>query len=286
MISEEYADLHAHTTASDGTYTPTELVSAACAAGLTYLAVTDHDTLGGLPEALAAARAAGIRLLPGVELSAEGAPGKCHLLGLGIDPDHADLRDTLATLSANRRARNARMADRLTALGMSITLEEVTAAAPTGANVGRPHFAQTMVAKGYVRDTQEAFNRYLGDEAAAYVEKQTLSPGEAIRLIHDAGGLCFIAHPGLLKLAQHETQETRMSALKALGLDGLEAYYSAYSPAETERFLRLAAKLGMLVTGGSDFHGANRPEVRIGQVIDGAPLPASRLPQDLLARAI
>jgi hypothetical protein len=282
-----YADLHAHTTASDGTFTPTELVQAARVAGLTYLAVTDHDTLSGLPEAIAAAReVGGIRLLCGVELSADGPPGKCHLLGLGIDPAHAGLKNTLATLSANRRERNARMAERLGTLGVPVTLEEVTAVAPPGANVGRPHFAQTMVMKGYVRDTREAFDHYLGDTAAGYVEKQTLTPAEAIELVHDAGGLCFVAHPGLMKLAEHETQETRAAALKALGLDGLEAYYSAYPPVQTERFARLAAKLGLLVTGGSDFHGANKPDVPLGIVNDGAPLPADLLPRALLERAL
>lgn len=281
-----YADLHAHTTASDGTLTPAGLVAAAKAAGLTYLAVTDHDTLSGLPAALAAARTTGIRLLCGVELSAEGAPGKCHLLGLGIDPDHAPLRDTLAQLSENRRARNEKMAVRLSALGMPLSLGEVTALAPPGANVGRPHFAAALVAKGYVRDAREAFDRYLGDEAAAYVEKATLTPAECAALIHDANGLCFVAHPGLLRLAEHETHETRLAAYRAVGVDGIEAYYGANTPAQTDRFVRLAARLGLLVTGGSDFHGANKPDVFLGRVLDGAPLPASLLPPALLGRAI
>ena len=280
------ADLHTHTTASDGTFTPTELIKAAHAAGLTYLAVTDHDTTAALPEAIAAAQGTGIRLLCGVELSAEGAPGKCHLLGLGIDPAYTELNQILASLSANRRARNAQIAERLQKLGVPVTLDEVTAAAPVGANVGRPHFAQVLVAKGLVRDTRDAFDRYLGDDAAAYVTKATLSPAEAIALIHAAGGLCFLAHPGLMKLPTHETMETRTAALQSLGIDGLEAYYSAYSPALTDRFVRLAAKRGLLVTGGSDFHGANKPTVSLGIVRDSAPLSADRLPPELLSRAL
>lgn len=281
FLPPAYADFHAHTTASDGTFTPTELVRAAHDAGLTYLAVTDHDTTHGVPEAMQAAKENGIRLLPGVELSAEGQPGKCHLLGLGIDPDHGPLIDTLRQLSENRRQRNEKMAQRLTGLGVPITLEEVTAAAPPGANVGRPHFADVLVQKGYVRDKYEAFARYLGDDAAGYVEKETLSPADAIRLVHDAGGYCFLAHPALVKMNEHETFETRWAAYQALGLDGIEAYYNLHTPAQTERFVRLAQKLNLLVTGGSDFHGANKPDVRLGEVIDGAKLNAELLPEVL-----
>lgn len=284
--SSSYADFHAHTTASDGTATPTELVRSARDAGLTYLAVTDHDTTAGVAEALRVGQEIGVKILPGVELSAEGPPGKCHLLGLGIDPSYAPLNDTLRALSEARRVRNDKMAARLRSLGVPITLEEVTAVAPPGANVGRPHFAQVLVDKGIVSDKDEAFRRYLADDRPGHVEKETLSPADSIALIHAAGGLCFIAHPGLLKLAQHETYETRLRALKLLGMDGLEAYYSSYSPAETDRFVRLAAKLDLLVTGGSDYHGANKPGVPLGIVLDGAPLPASLLPPSLLALAL
>lgn len=281
-----FADFHAHTTASDGTFTPTELVRAALAAGLTYLAVTDHDTTAGIPEALAAARGTGLRLLPGVELSAEGPPGKCHLLGLGIDPFHTQLNSTLAALSENRRARNEKMAARLRTLGVSITLEEVTQAAPPGANVGRPHFAQVLLDRGVVSSLKEAFDRFLGDNKAAYIEKETLSPADCIALVHEAGGLCFLAHPSLVRLAAHETDETRLTALKALNIDGVEAYYSSHTPAQTEKYLRLAEKLGLRVTGGSDFHGANKPDIPLGIVNDGKRLPAPLLPSVLLEKSI
>ncbi|MBB6051894.1 PHP domain-containing protein [Armatimonas rosea] len=280
------ADLHTHTTASDGTLTPTELVTAAHQCGLGLLAVTDHDTTAGVAEAQAAALGYGMQFLAGVELSAEGAPGKCHLLGLGIDPHHAPLVTTLATLSENRRQRNLKIIARLNALGVAITLEEVIALAPRGANIGRPHIAAVLLAKGVVTDLREAFTRYLADDAAAYVEKATLSPAEAIALVHEAGGLCFLAHPGLLKLAAHETHESRVRALAALGLDGIEAYYSSYSPADEARFLRLAEKYQLLVTGGSDFHGDNKPDVPLGIVRDGKPLARTLLPGPLLARAV
>jgi 3',5'-nucleoside bisphosphate phosphatase len=280
------ADLHTHTTASDGTLTPTELADAAHQCGLSLLAVTDHDTTAGVAEAQACALAHNLQFLPGVELSAEGAPGKCHLLGLGLDPTYPPLIETLARLSENRRQRNTKIITRLNALGMEITLEEVTQHAPPGANIGRPHFAATLLARGLVADTREAFTRYLADDAAAFVEKETLSPAECAALVHAAGGLCFLAHPGLLRLAAHETQESRIRALKEVGIDGIEAYYSSHSPAEEGRFLRLAEKYSLLVTGGSDFHGANKPDVPLGLVRDGKPLARVLLPDQLLARVV
>jgi len=281
-----YADFHAHTTASDGTTEPEALVRQAKEVGLTYLAVTDHDTTAAVPRALVAARELGIRLMCGVELSADGAPGKCHMLGLGIDPGHAEMNATLRELSESRRARNEKIITRLRSLGIDITMAEVTAVAPAGANVGRPHFAQTLIAKGVVQTNQEAFDRYLADDAAAYVTRDSLTPAEAVRLVHDAGGLAFIAHPGLLRLSEQETYQTRFAALKALGMDGIEAYYSSYSPALTEKLLRIAEKLELMVTGGSDFHGDNKPGVHLGVVRDGDRLVADLLPTGLLERAV
>lgn len=271
------ADLHTHTTASDGTFSPTELVCAAKEIGLELLAVTDHDTVAGVAEAQREAERVGLRLLPGVELSAEGAPGKCHLLGLGIDPENAMLLETLARLSANRRARNEKIIGRLNSLGVNVTYDEVVAVAPPGANVGRPHFAQLLVQRGVVPDTNSAFQRYLADDGPAYVEKATLTPAECANLIHGAGGLCFVAHPGLLKLPAHETIEARLLAYISAGVDGIEAYYSQHSPADEARFLRLAEKHSWPVCGGSDFHGAAKPHVKLGVVTNGGPLDTRAL---------
>ena len=276
-----YADLHTHTTASDGTFTPTEVVRAAAEAGLAAVAVTDHDTVGGLAEAAEAARSLGVRFVPGVELSAIGPPGKCHLLGLRIEPDNAPLRQTLHALSEDRRTRNGRIAERLQAQGVPITLAEVTAVAPTGANVGRPHFAQTLVEKGIVATIPEAFERFLGDRAPAYVPAASLSPEEAIGLIHGANGLAFLAHPGLVRLNSGETWRERLADLRRIGLDGLEVYYPKHSLPDIDRFRDLARDLGLLVTGGSDFHGANKPDVPLGIVLEGQGVPFSLLPPDL-----
>lgn len=281
-----FADFHAHTTASDGTLTPTELVQAAQDAGVSYLAVTDHDTTAGVAEAIRAAEGTGVAILPGVELSAEGAPGKCHLLGLGIDPEHDEMAGTLERLSENRRTRNQRMLDRLTQLGKPLTMDDVLAVAPDGANIGRPHIAQAMVKKGYVKDMKAAFDRYIGDNKPGYIAKDTLTPCDAIRLIHQAGGLCFLAHPGLLRLHKHETEEARFRALKGLDLDGIEVFYSSHTYAQTGRFQRLVEKMGFLITGGSDFHGANKPFVRLGYVRYGQRLPANAVSPVLLERVL
>lgn len=281
-----YADLHAHTTASDGTLTPTELIEAAQAAGIALLAVTDHDTTAGVAEAQRAAERAGIVLVPGVEISIEepyppAGTGKFHLLGLGIDPENAALNGTLARVSAARRERNGRIVERLQRLGVAVTLEEVAGFAPPGANIGRPHFAAALVARGAVSDTREAFARYLADGAAAYVGRETLGFDEAVGLLHEAGGLCFLAHPILMKLASHETLETRIRMLESRGLDGIEAYYSQHTPADEARLLRLAGALGLQVCGGSDFHGAHKPETPLGMVRDGAPLPLAQLAEPI-----
>ncbi len=173
------------------------------------------------------------------------------------------------------------MAENLQALGVPLTLAEVTAAAPPEANVGRPHFAQTLVDKGIVADLSEAFDRFLGDNAPAYVPSASLIPAEAIALIHAAGGLAFLAHPGLLRLAPGETARERLAALKALGLDGVEVFYPKHTVPQIDRFQSLAHDLGLLVTGGSDFHGANKPDVPLGVVLNGHGVPLHLLPPAL-----
>lgn len=283
------ADFHAHTTASDGTATPEELARTATDAGLSYLAVTDHDTAKAVGAVIAEARRIGtMKIVPGVEISARGKPGSCHLLGLGVDYLAPSLNDTLAELLAARNERNELLAERLTRLGAPVTVAEVRGYAPIGSNLGRPHFAQTLLAKGYVLSLQEAFDRYLGDNAAGFIPKEDLSPADSIALIHSVGGLSFLAHPGLLTLSRHETMETRIKEYKETGLVGIEAYYSRHTPAQTEMFLRLAQKYGLLVTGGSDYHGANRPGTYLNRVLNEGtePLPAGLLPEILLERAV
>jgi predicted metal-dependent phosphoesterase TrpH len=271
-------DLHAHTTASDGSLSPTELVTRASELGLAALAVTDHDTLGGLAEARAAASVRGLDLLAGVELSVEDEGGRFHLLGYGFDPESAELAEKLTALRASRAARNDQMAARMTELGLPVTMDDVRAEAGEDAEViARPHFAQAMLKKGVVTSVKEAFDRYLSTGKPLYQPKEVLTPAEAISLLHRAGGVAVMAHPGLVPLSRAALGDRVCALASDAGLDGLEAYYSQHSPADTERFLQIAARHGLLVTGGSDFHGTPKPDVPLGVVYAGKPAPPALL---------
>ncbi len=269
-------DLHTHSTASDGALSPAEIARAAQEAGLAAVALTDHDTTEGLAEFLAAARPDGPELVPGVELSVERPDGgSLHLVGLWVDPGEPRLQAGLARVQAARRERNPKMVARLRRLGLEITLEEVVAAAG-GGQVGRPHFAQVLVDKGMVGGPGEAFGRYLKKGAPAYVEKERLSAREAIGLIRGAGGVSILAHPGLLEL-HPAVLEQLVRQLKEQGLMGLEAYYSEHQPALERQLLGLAARLGLAVSGGSDFHGPSKPGIRLGAGQGTLRVPATLL---------
>ncbi len=256
-------DLHVHTTHSDGTLTPRQVVEAAARLGLRALAVTDHDSVDGNPEALAAGRELGVPVLPGVELSVRWQGITFHLLGYGVARLSPDVVRTFRRLIESRNARNPRMVERLRALGIEITLEEVEAVAP-GHVVGRPHFAQVLVRKGVVRSVQEAFDRLIGRGQPAYVDKERLPPAEACRLIRKAGGLPVLAHPGLLEEKHPAFVPRLVEHLLDHGLAGIEAYYSRHTPDQVARYRALARTHGLLVTGGSDFHQPDGEGPRLG----------------------
>jgi len=268
-------DLHAHTTASDGTLTPAELMRLASEIGLTAVAVTDHDTLGGLSEASDAAGSAGVELVPGVEISVDYKPGKMDMLGLLIEADAPAISQRLTDLQANRASRNDRMLAKLTGLGIDLTLEDVRAES-SGHSLGRPHMARALVRKRVVDSVQEAFDLYLGAGGAAYIPKDKIGPAEAIRLIHDAGGLAFIAHPSTMKL-EDDALGPELRRLRELGLDGVECYYSQYDAARIQSLLRLARSAGLLPSGGSDFHGGTKLHVSLGKVDGDLPAPTALL---------
>lgn len=277
-------DLHAHTTASDGSLSPTELVRKAAALGLTALAVTDHDTLGGLAEAQSAAAEVGMELVPGVELSVEDDGGRFHLLGYLFDPNNIPLQETLVRIRAGRAARNEQMAQKMADLGLPITMDDVRAEAGEDTEViARPHFAQALIKKGVVTSVKEAFDRYLATGKPLYMPKEVLTPRDAIAMIHAAGGVAVMAHPGLIALSAIALAQRIETLAREDGLDGLEAYYSQHSPADTTRFLALAQANTLLVTGGSDFHGTPKPHVFLGVVSEGKPAPISLL-ADIRAR--
>ncbi len=256
-------DLHTHSTASDGSFSPKQLVRLAQDVGLAALALTDHDTVEGLAEAEQEAQKLQISFVPGVEISVKfEGPGHFHLLGYFIDYRHPALVETLTKLKEARACRNQLMLKKLQALGIDIQWEEVVAVSG-GGEIGRPHLARILVKKGLVKDIDEAFEKYLAKGASAYVPKARLTPEEAFKVIHQAGGLTSLAHPYYLKLAPEELT-AYIIHLKELGLDAIEAYYTDHSPEYTRFLLELAQKLGLLVSGGSDFHGDNKPEIALG----------------------
>lgn len=275
-------DLHCHTTASDGSMSPAEVVDLAEKIGLKALAVTDHDTLDGLDEALARGREVGLEVVPGVEISAEFKPGSMHVLGYFIDSRDPGLTENLATLQDSRRTRNPRIVARLNELGLDVSMAEIEAVAG-GGQIGRPHFAEVLLRKHYVADFNEAFTRYLAKGAAAYVEKYRFTPAEAIDLIHRAGGLAVLAHPYTLRLDGLEALADELARLKEHGLDGLEAYYSEHTPQMTADYLALARRLDLAAAGGSDFHGVIKNGIMLGSGRGDLAVPG-RLLDELKAR--
>lgn len=260
-----FVDLHAHSTASDGALRPADAVAAAHAVGLAAFALTDHDTLGGIPEAQAAADACGLRLIPGVELSVHQGSDEVHLLGLHIR-DVAAMQARLEVYRDRRRSRAEQMVARLNGAGLAVTMDAVLAASDGGA-IGRPHVARALVAGGHVRDVREAFDKWLGAGRPAYVDKERLEIAEGIALIHDAGGIAIYAHPG------PDGRRERIEPLVAVGLDGLEVRHPSHSRDDELRLAALAAFFGLVVSGGSDWHGA----MHGGRVLGAMQIPLAWL---------
>src|SRR5581483_9193917 len=258
---DDCVDLHTHSTFSDRTYTPADLVMYAKKKGLRAVALTDHDTVEGLGEAMAAGKECGVEVIPGVELSAAFQEGAMHLLGLFVDRDAPSFLKKLSVLQASRRERNPKIVEKLRKLGFDITEDEVAAVA--GGEAGRPHFARVLMEKGEVGTITEAFERYLGEGRPAFVERFQFSPEEGISLIHEAGGVAVLAHPRTLRLSPDQLAPLLKGWIRA-GLDGIEVYYSTHTPEETVRYERLAAEWNLAATGGSDFHGENKPGIDLG----------------------
>ncbi len=258
-------DLHVHSTYSDGSETPEELVTRGRRAGLTAMALTDHDTMGGTEAFLEACRQQAMTGIAGVEISAavEEGHGGLHLLGYGLTPGNAGVKDRLESVLTGRARRNGQIFEKLNGLGLKLEWAEVQAYAGSDM-IGRPHFAQALIAREYVSSVREAFDRYLAKGRPAYEERYRLSPEACIRTIREAGGVAVIAHP-----FSWETDDVKLEAglreLKALGLAGIEAVYSEYNPEQTVTLLRLAKKLELLKTGGSDYHGKAKPDIALGR---------------------
>jgi predicted metal-dependent phosphoesterase TrpH len=258
-------DLHSHTNESDGTHSPEQLIEEAKSAGVDVLGITDHDTFAGYDQAIAPAGAAGIDLVCGIELSTKLHDRSVHLLGYFPNNTKAleTLRDWVLDQQASRRDRNVRLVARLQELGFDIRLEEAEALGR--GMTGRPHFARLMVDKGYVSSLRQAFDDYLDESATGYVYRREPTFAEAVERIRKAGGIASLAHP----IRVNGDVPALMPELCDTGLNAIEAYHSDHGPKEVALYLQIAARHGLLVTGGSDFHGAAKPGVRLGTGCDG-----------------
>ena len=250
-------DLHTHSTASDGTMSPADLVKYAHKKGLSAIAITDHDTIGGVGEAATAGNILGIEVVPGIELSVKYSDYNVHLLGYLFDCQHKELQVALIQLQAGRFERNKKIIAELNKLGLAIQFSELKKSAGSGQN-GRPHIARLMIQKGFVRTMDEAFEKYLGQGGLAYVSRFIYGARDAISLIRKAGGIAVLAHPFQLDKSVDNLLH-HLGELRDMGLDGIEVYYPTHSRQFRKRLISIAEKHSLLITGGSDYHGNIRP---------------------------
>ena len=268
----EFVDLHCHSTASDGTLPPEEVVRLAKKNELTGLALTDHDTIAGVARAAVEAKLLGIDFLPGIEISATfPQPGTLHILGYGIDPHSPILHDLTRGLIDARDNRNPQIIAKLNELGVTISMLEVEQQSGGGV-MGRPHIAAILLRKGYVSSIKQAFDKYLGQDGSAYFDKERLVPERAFELIHQSGGIAVLAHPIQLRTGNDGELDRVVKDLVDLGLAGIEVIHSDHDAAWIEKCSRLADRYNLLKTGGSDFHGSNKKDINLG-IANGKRIP-------------
>jgi hypothetical protein len=262
------ADLHIHTTFSDGTQTPEEVIREAKAAGLSTISITDHDVVGGIDPAALEGAQVDVRVIPGLEFTTETKEAEIHILGYFIDHHSDKLLAILSKIQESRTARIFKMVDKLKSIGIDLEPEKILALSANKGSVGRPHVARAMVEAGIVSNIREAFQKYIGSDGPAYVPHFKLTPEEAIKLVIESSGIPVYAHPAT------SNRDDMIPELMSYGLKGIEAYYGGHSASNVRRYLSLAKKHGLLVTGGSDYHGAQSArEIRLGDV---------RLPDELV----
>lgn len=257
-------DLHTHSTASDGTLSPVALVELAAQRGIAVLALTDHDTTAGVDDATRTGAPLGVTVIPGIEFSTDVPSGEVHILGYGIDPQHAGLQEATAAFRASREERALRMLDRLRAVGIDVPADLLPAPGP-GGSIGRPHVARALIAMGVVCSVDEAFDRFLAAGRPAHVARFRLAPEHAVQIVTAAGGLPVLAHP-----RSAADLDDLLPRLIGAGLRGLEAFYGEYAQDEREVLAAVAAAHGLLTTGGSDYHG---PDGREGRDLASVELP-------------
>jgi len=261
-------DLHIHSTASDGSLTPADIIDHAQKLNLAAIAITDHDSVDGSKEALQIDIPPSLHFLTGVEISAAHPPffpgsGSFHILGYAIHLDNRDLNQALSKLQDARKNRNPEILKRLNKLGFRISLEEVNQEVGEG-QLGRPHIAYAMLKKGFVASINEAFDKYLGNAGPAYVDKDRIECEQAISIIRAAGGVPVLAHPALLNIENDQKLDALLQNLVKIGLAGIEVYYPGHSPQQIRQYTELAENYGLLMTGGTDFHGSITPDTKMG----------------------
>ena len=255
-------DLHLHTTHSDGSFSTRDVMAFAKQAGVTALAITDHDIVEGIAEATAIGAELGIEVVAGVEISSRLGGSELQILGYFLNWTDPLLAQRLSTLRDSRHTRNPKIVQRLNELGIPITYEEVRALAGTE-SVGRPHIARLLMEKKFVTSAKEAFDRYLANGRPAFVDRELPEPAEAVRWIREAGGVPVLAHPTWVRTSA-DGLRTLVRELKVAGLGGIEVHYSTHTPSQTTEYLELAKQCDLLVTGGSDFHGVTKPDIEVG----------------------
>ena len=254
-------DLHTHSNCSDGSMTPSELVAHAARRGLTAIALSDHDTIAGIDEALDAGKRFGVEVVPAIEFSVQ-SKTEPHILGFYIDHKSQLIKDALEKINSVRYQRTLNTCNKLRELGFDVTMEEALAIAPSGI-IGRAHFARILVEKGYTSSVKEGFDKYLANGRPAYDGTQYLTAADAVKLINDLGGVSFVAHPHLIRLDDAQLRDF-LTQLKSCGLCGIEGYYNEYTPEMQDYFQSLAADLGLEICGGTDYHAKMKPHIEIG----------------------
>lgn len=255
-------DMHVHSSASDGTFSPSALLQEAKNAGLSAMALTDHDTMDGIAEAEACAKKQGIELIPGVEFSTDYLGQEIHVLGYYLSKEYPRLKNKLEEFRDFRVTRNERMVERLTQEGFSITMEQLKKRAPDSV-ITRAHIAKHLVETGQVADIPTVFANYIGENCSCYIQRPKITPVEAVNLIIEAGGLAVLAHPVMYSLTDVQLRQM-IQEMKDAGMCGIEAIYSENTAEDEARYLELTASFGLLVSGGSDFHGKNKPDIQLG----------------------
>lgn len=283
--ARQLIDLHLHTDKSDGTNSPDELVALAAEQNIRTIAITDHDTIDGLEDGIRAGHERNIKVIPGIEISAKYSRGTLHVLGYGIDFSSTQFCNELQRFQSIRKNRNVKIMEKLNELGIDINIRDMMRDNPGIKSLGRPHIAAVLIERGIVGSMDEAFDEYLGKQGRAFVGKEVFTSGETIRLIHDAGGVAFLAHPSTLNLSGSRFNEY-IQKLLSEGLDGIEVYSSAHDHHQICHYQNTAETFNLMVSAGSDFHGSHKKSVQIGTCNNGHRVHADMVSNQLLTMAV